>query len=279
MSTMHAIFEHAVRLGKIDANPARGVRRLAGKARERRLSRSEIARFGRAMRLAAEAGEHPTGLAAIRFLLLTGFRRMEGLGVKRLWLNAEEGSVRFPDTKSGAQTRVIGRAAMDLLLGQPNIASPYFFPADWGDGHFIGVVRVLDRLCASAKLDDVTPHTLRHTFASVAADLGFSELTIAALLGHAARGVTQRYIHIGRSAQARSRQGCRRDIRCPRPALTGWPSVMVRVPGQTPPPERTHRWIEVGGNVRISPTSTTNGKSVRPAQGDEATGLIESYML
>ncbi|WP_287787953.1 tyrosine-type recombinase/integrase [Acidiphilium sp.] len=40
------------------------------------------------------------------------------------------------------------------------------------------------------------PHTLRHTFASVAADLGFSELTIAALLGHAARGVTQHYVHI-----------------------------------------------------------------------------------
>ncbi|MFG1352672.1 tyrosine-type recombinase/integrase [Xanthobacter autotrophicus] len=47
-----------------------------------------------------------------------------------------------------------------------------------------------------ARLEDVTPHTLRHTFASVAGDLGFSELTIAALLGHAARGVTQRYIHI-----------------------------------------------------------------------------------
>jgi integrase len=48
----------------------------------------------------------------------------------------------------------------------------------------------------AARLADVTPHTLRHTFASVAGDLGFSELTIAALLGHAARGVTQRYIHI-----------------------------------------------------------------------------------
>ena len=31
---------------------------------------------------------------------------------------------------------------------------------------------------------------------SPAGDLGFSELTIAALLGHSARGVTQRYIHI-----------------------------------------------------------------------------------
>ena len=31
----------------------------------------------------------------------------------------------------------------------------------------------------------------RHTFASAAADLDFSELMIATLLGHAAQGVTQ----------------------------------------------------------------------------------------
>jgi len=45
-------------------------------------------------------------------------------------------------------------------------------------------VRVLDRLCKMGRLEDVTPHTLRYTFAS---DLGLSELTIAALLGHPAR--------------------------------------------------------------------------------------------
>ncbi len=140
--------------------------------------------------------KHPTGLAAIRFLLLTGFRRMEGLGVERTWLDEEEGAIRFPDTKSGAQTRVVGQAAIDLLLDQSKAKSPFFFPADWGEGHFIGVVRVLDRICERTKLADVTPHTLRHTFASLAGDLGFSELTIAALLGHASRGVTQRYVHI-----------------------------------------------------------------------------------
>jgi hypothetical protein len=37
---------------------------------------------------------------------------------------------------------------------------------------------------------------LRHTFASVAGDLGFSELTIRALLGHGSQSVTQDYIHI-----------------------------------------------------------------------------------
>lgn len=196
MSTLHSIFEHAVRLGKIEANPAKGVRRLASAPRERRLSRSEIERLGKTLRAAGEEGEHPTGLAAIRFLLLTGFRRMEGLGLQRTWLDEEECAIRFPDTKSGAQIRVIGQAAIDLLLDQPKTKSPFFFPADWGEGHFIGVVRVLDRVCQKAGLADVTPHTLRHTFASLAGDLGFSELTIAALLGHSARGVTQRYVHI-----------------------------------------------------------------------------------
>jgi integrase len=196
LSTLHAIFEHAVRLGKIETNPAKGVRRLASTPRDRRLSRAEIEKLGKAMRTAEQDGEHPTGLAAIRFLLLTGFRRMEGLGLQRTWLNEDEGSIRFSDTKSGPQTRVIGRAAVDLLSAQPKTSSPFFFPADWGDGHFIGVVRVLDRVCAMVWLEGITPHTLRHTFASVAGDLGFSELTIAALLGHAARGVTQRYIHI-----------------------------------------------------------------------------------
>ncbi|CAL8975623.1 Tyrosine recombinase XerC [Rhodoplanes serenus] len=230
MSTLHSIFEHAVRLGKIEANPAKGVRRLASAPRERRLSRSEIERLGKTLRAAAEEGEHPTGLAAIRFLLLAGFRRMEALGLQRTWLDEEECAIRFPDTKSGAQIRVIGQAAIDLLLDQPKTKSPFFFPADWGEGHFIGVVRVLDRVCQKAGLADITPHTLRHTFASLAGDLGFSELTIAALLGHSARGVTQRYVHIdealrmtadrvademadlldGRATPSRSRSG-RRD--------------------------------------------------------------------
>lgn len=196
MSTLHSVFEHALRLGKIEDNPARGVRRLAAAPRDRRLSRSEIEKLGVAMRATQQDGEHPTGLAAIRFFLMTGFRRMEGLGIQRLWLDEEGGAIRFPDTKSGAQTRVIGRAAVDLLLAQTKTKSPFFFPADWGEGHFIGIVRVLDRVCERARLVDVTPHTLRHTFASLAGDLGFSELTIAALLGHASRGVTQRYVHI-----------------------------------------------------------------------------------
>ena len=37
---------------------------------------------------------------------------------------------------------------------------------------------------------DVTPHVLRHSFASLAGDLGYSEPTIAALVGHKGHTVT-----------------------------------------------------------------------------------------
>jgi integrase len=122
---------------------------------------------------------------------------MEVLALERQWFSPKERCVRFPDTKGGAQVRVIGHAAVDCIEAQLNHGgSPFVFPADWGDGHFVGVVRVLDRICAKAELDDVTPHVLRHTFASIAGDLGFSELTIAGLLGHSARGVTQGYVHL-----------------------------------------------------------------------------------
>ena len=181
----------------IDKNPAQGVRQLAVQKKKRRLSEDELRQLGKIMHEAAAQGEHPTALGAIRLLLLTGFRRMEGLGLERAWFSRKEHCIHFPDTKSGEQARVLGEAAMDCIEDQAiREGSPYVFPADLGDGHFVGLVRVLGRICATAKLNDVTPHVLRHTFASVAGDLGFSELTIAGLLGHSARGVTQRYIHL-----------------------------------------------------------------------------------
>lgn len=196
MSTLHSILEHAVRLGEIEKNPARGVRRLASTPRMRWLSQAELRRLGVALQEAEADLEHPKGIAVIRLLLLTGFRRLEALSLEREWLLEEENAVHFATTKTGAQRRVIGRTAVELLLAQPDTGSKFFFPADWGEGHFVGVVRVLDRVCQRAGIEKVTPHVLRHTFASVAGGLGYSELTIAALLGHASRGITQRYIHI-----------------------------------------------------------------------------------
>lgn len=45
------------------------------------------------------------------------------------------------------------------------------------------------------RLEGVMPRLLRHPYASVAGDLGFTENTIAAMPGHAAGSVTSRYAH------------------------------------------------------------------------------------
>jgi integrase len=197
ISTLRSLFNHARRLGVIDQSPANGVRVIASEKLKRRLSAGEVRHLGKIMSQMERESEHPTGLAAIRVMLLTGFRRMEVLAMRKNWVEPDENCVGFPDTKSGPQMRAAGDAAISLMLaqGQRN-ASTYVFPADWGDRHFIGVVRVLDRVCARAGLANVTPHVLRHTFASIAGTLGFSELTIAGLLGHGPRGVTQRYVHL-----------------------------------------------------------------------------------
>jgi integrase len=200
VSTLRSLLGHARRHGLIETNPALGVRIVASNRSLRWLSRDELSILGATMTRMEREGEHPTGLSAIRAMALTGFRRLEVLSMHRAWIRTKENSICLPDTKTGQQLRIVGQAAIDLLKAQPvREDSPFVFPADWGDGHFIGVVRVLDRVCARAGLAGVTPHVLRHTFASMAAELGFSELTIAGLLGHASRGVTQRYIHIDRA--------------------------------------------------------------------------------
>lgn len=197
VGTLQSILGHAARLDKLESHPSRGARKLAGKKKQRRLSVAEIKKLGMAMNHAEGNGEHPVALAIVRFLLLTGFRISEGQGLQRVWLNVDSGYVSFPDTKGDAQIRAIGPAAAKLAANQPARKNcPYVFPADFGDGHFTAAKACLARLCASVGIEGVTPHTLRHTFGSVAGDLGFSELTIRALLGHAAQSVTQGYVHI-----------------------------------------------------------------------------------
>jgi integrase len=147
---------------------------------------------------AGAAGESPTALAVIRLLLLSGFRRGEALGLRPDWI-IPAGGIDFPDTKAGPQARPLGKSAIQFL--QARVAAngkdaEWVFPAERGDGHFIGVRKALARVAKRAKLNGVTPHVLRHSYASIAAELGFSELTIAGLLGHAAGSVTAGYVHL-----------------------------------------------------------------------------------
>lgn len=198
LGMMGTILEFARKRRLIASNPARDVARLPEGRQQRFLSLDEIALMGRAL-AAAQAVEDVegalAGLTAIPFLLLSGFRRMEGLGLRSEWVARAAGCARFPDTKSGAQVRPLGAAALEVIEDRVGLPG-WVFPSGRGDGHFIGLPKVLDRICTAAGLKDVTPHVLRHTFAATAAAMGYSELTIAGLLGHRIGGVTARYAHV-----------------------------------------------------------------------------------
>ena len=201
VTTLHSIFAHALRHGLIESNPATGVRKFPDQKKTRRLSRAEIVELGEALRT-FEVTEHPVGLAIVRVLVLSGLRLNEAQGVERKWVS-DEGYIAFGDTKTGAQIRIIGKPALEVLRAQPVLeGSPYVFPSDGGQSHFVAADGVLGRICKHLGWEDVTAHTLRHTFGSIAGELGYSELTIAAMLGHAAGSVTSRYVHLDEAVQS-----------------------------------------------------------------------------
>jgi integrase len=196
LGMVQAILEHARRAGRVSANPAKGARMLARKKRVRRLSLDEVRALGKAIRESKNG--NPVALAAVRFALLSGFRRLEVLSIRGNQV-LPAGGVDLPDSKSGPQVRPVGQSAIGELktrLAQTINDDDWLFPAGWGSGHFVGLPKVLARLCAAAKLTGVSMHTLRHSFASIAADLGYSELVIAGLLGHSAGSVTSGYVHL-----------------------------------------------------------------------------------
>ena len=191
------ILESARRKKLITSNPAREVRRLPEGRQRRFLNLDEIRALGCALREVEERRTSSVAVAAIRFLLLSGLRRMEALALPWAWVDGHHQCIRFEDTKSGPQIRPLGAAAMRLLDSLPfREESPWVFPADQRDRHFVGLPKVLHHVCARAGLDGVTIQVLRHSFAAMAAQLGLSELTIAGLLGHAVPGVMARYAHL-----------------------------------------------------------------------------------
>jgi integrase len=197
VGTLQAVIGHAKHKGLLAEHPTKGAKKLSSKKKDRRLSVAEIRLLGKAIAYAERSGEDPTALGVVRLLLLTGFRREEAQAMHRAWVHPEGGYVAFPDTKGDAQLRAIGPAAIRVIEAQPiTLGNPHVFPSATTDGPYTAVRSCLDRLCKLADISGVTPHTLRHTFGSVAGDLGFSELTIRAMLGHASQNVTQDYVHI-----------------------------------------------------------------------------------
>ena len=105
-------------------------------------------------------------------------------------------TVTLADSKIGRSIRPLSHAACDVLRSLPQLSDELVFPATRGEGRMSGFPKFWARIAKLGGLPaDVTPHVLRHSFASLAGDLGYSEPTIAALIGHKGHSVTSRYVH------------------------------------------------------------------------------------
>jgi integrase len=190
-----SIFSYAVRHRMRSDNPVRGVIRFADGRRERRLSDQEYKMLGAGLKSAAGKQVWPAAIATTRFLGLTGWRSGEALGLRWDEIDLARRTALLADTKTGRSMRPLSSAACDVLRTLVR-SGDLVFPASRGDGRMSGFPKFWARIATLGGLTaSITPHTLRHSFASLAADLGYSEPTIAALVGHKGRSITSRYVH------------------------------------------------------------------------------------
>jgi integrase len=190
-----AIFSYAIRTGLRVDSPVAGIVRFADGKRERRLSDSEYKKLGDGT--GASEGIWPYAISAIIFLALTGWRSGEVLNLRWRDLDLKRRVARLPDTKTGSSTRPLSMSAVQEVQKLPRRGfDDLLFPSSREGVVMSGFPSLFEKVARVGGLPkNVTPHVLRHSFASVAADLGFSELTIAALIGHRGGSITSRYTH------------------------------------------------------------------------------------
>jgi integrase len=164
------ILSFAVSEGVISVNPARGIKRPADQRREVRLSADQYKVLGQALSEAEIRGENPAAILAIRLLALTGCRRGEIERLRWSEVDLPGRCLRLANTKEGRSIRPLGQAAIKLISDLPKV-SEYMLPGRASHRPFSGLPKAWRRVTEASQLAGLTPHGLRHAYASIAGDL------------------------------------------------------------------------------------------------------------
>lgn len=194
---LSALFSFAVRHELLGTNPCLNVRKPTFNQRERFLSPKEIKSLFAALRTATQRGVNPKVEQIVRLWLLTGCRNNEIASLKWSEIDLQRSRLVLAETKTGKSIRPLSPEACAFISAiNPTPGSEYVFPAERGGGYFTGVKRHWPTILRHAKLEGITPHTLRHTFGSLAASAGEPLSIVGALLGHANPRSTAIYAHL-----------------------------------------------------------------------------------
>ena len=128
--------------------------------------------------------------SAVVIAINTGLRLGELLGLTWDRVDLSRGVIRLEQTKSGRRREVPLNDASYRAFVSLN-------PKDDGRVFQTRYIKTAyNNAATAAKLEDITFHTLRHTFASWAVMRGVSLKELQELLGHATLAMTMRYAHL-----------------------------------------------------------------------------------
>ena len=189
---MHWPFRSDFQLGLLSVSCAQiiqcsGIEKPKEVKRNRRLSEAEYAQLGAALKGGVLSD-------IFLFLAVTGFRSGEARNLRWSELDLERSIVTLGDTKTGVSVRPLSNIAIEIIQRQSR-ANEYVF--DYGHGRPVNSLRTYWLKLGMDK--SIVPHVLRHSFASLGADLGLADSTIAGLIGHKQQSMTSRYLHLDRA--------------------------------------------------------------------------------
>ncbi len=205
------MFNRCLDWGKCEGpNPVRTVKLLKEtRGRERYLEPEEEAR------LLAAASE------PLRTIILTGIDAGLRIQAEALTLRKEDVDLRCnlltvqaAYAKSGEKGTVPLNSGLRQTLKQQmeRSKSEWVFVQDHGTTPYKSIRSVFETACRRAKLADVTPHVLRHTFASRLAMAGYDLRTIQELGRWKDLKMVQRYAHVSPTHKAEAVEKILKDF-------------------------------------------------------------------
>jgi integrase len=206
LGLLGAIFSYAAKRKLRPDNPVRGVEKPKETKRNRRLSNAEYAQFG-----AVLDGTMVSDI--FKMLAVTGWRSSEVKNLRWEECDLERSIATLGDTKTGLSIRPLSDVAIEIIRRQKQTGAPYVF--DHEHGRPIGNLR--SRWIKLNMSSDIVPHVLRHSFASLAADLGLADSTIAGMIGHKQQSITSRYLHLDRALVSAANVVATETLRLMRP--------------------------------------------------------------
>jgi len=200
LAAVRSCFRFLARRGALEVNPARQVRspRL-GRRLPSFLPKDETTQLLDATPEPTVAGARDRAL--IELLYASGLRVAEGCGLDRDDLDEARRTVRVVGKGDKERVVPVGEAALEALAAYLALRGrhrgPLFLNARGGRLTPRSAHRIVKRLARRAGISQrVTPHTLRHSFATHMLGEGADLRLIQELLGHSRLSTTQRYTHV-----------------------------------------------------------------------------------